>query len=80
MFGFVGMVIGVPLFAVIYFLISKFVFKQLEKNGLENEIESYRADYPDKRVERDQKEVQKHLEKVNRLSKAEAFMKKIKKR
>ena len=80
MFGFVGMVIGVPLFAVIYFLISKFVFKQLEKKGLENEVDSYRAAYPDKRVEREEKEVQKHLGKVNRLSKAEEFIKKIRKR
>ena len=80
LFGFVGMIIGVPLFAVIYLLITKFVFKQLKRKNLDAEIEDYRARYPDKRVERDEKELQKSFEKANRLSKVEDWLKKIKKK
>lgn len=36
-FGFIGMVIGVPLFAVIYDIISKLVMKGLAKKGIEIE-------------------------------------------
>ncbi len=79
MFGFVGMIIGVPTFAVIYFLISKYVFKQLHERDMDFVVEDYRNCYPDKRVERDEKTLQKNLGKAERLLKWENFIKKIKK-
>ncbi len=78
LFGFVGMIIGVPTFAVIYFLISKYVFKKLEERDLNTVVEDYRSRYPDKRIEREEKNVQKNLGKAERLSKWERFVKKIK--
>lgn len=78
MFGFVGMIIGVPLFSVIYYLISKFVFKQLRSKDMEQEITAYRAVYPDKRRERDEKNLQKTLGKAERLKKWERLFKKNK--
>ena len=41
LFGFVGMLIGVPTFAVIYSLISRFACYCLRKKGLPTETESY---------------------------------------
>ena len=79
MFGFVGMIIGVPTFAVIYFLISKYVFKQLREREMDSVVEDYRNRYPDKRVERDEKTLQKNLGKAERLLKWENFIKKMKK-
>lgn len=78
-FGFVGMIIGVPLFSVIYFLISKYVFKMLRGKDMEAEIDDYRSRYPDKRAERDKKTVQKKLGKAERLLKWEKLLQKIKK-
>ena len=79
MFGFVGMIIGVPTFAVVYYLISKFVFKKLHEKEMDDEIEDYRSKYPDKRKERDEKTVQKNLGKAERLNKWGAFVAKLKK-
>lgn len=79
MFGFVGMIIGVPTFAVIYYLISKYVFKQLHERDMDFVVEDYRNSYPDKRVERDEKTFQKNLGKAERLLKWENFIKKMKK-
>lgn len=79
MFGFVGMIIGVPTFAVIYFLISKYVFKKLREKEMDTVIEDYRLRYPDKRVERDEKTIQKKRGKAERLLKWEKFVKKMKK-
>lgn len=79
LFGFVGMIIGVPLFSVIYFLISKYVFKMLRHKDMEAEIDDYRSRYPDKRVERDKKTLQKKLGKAERLHKWEKLISKIKK-
>ncbi len=79
MFGFVGMIIGVPTFAVIYYLISKYVFKKLHEKEMDDEIEDYRAKYPDRRKERDEKTVQKNLGKAERLNKWGAFVAKLKK-
>lgn len=76
LFGFVGMIIGVPLFSVIYFVISKYVFKQLRGKNMEVEIDDYRAIYPDKRIERDEKNLQKSLGKAERLRKWENLFKK----
>ena len=39
MWGFIGMVIGVPLFAVIYDVIGKLVYFGLKRNGREDMIE-----------------------------------------
>ena len=79
MFGFVGMIIGVPTFAVIYYLISKYVFKQLHEREMDSVVEDYRSRYPDKRIERDEKNLQKNLGKAERLLKWEEFIKKMKK-
>lgn len=78
LFGFVGMIIGVPTFAVIYFLISKFVFRKLQERGLSKEAEDYREKYPDKRIEREQKSQEKKESKAASLKKWEDFIKKVK--
>ena len=44
--GFAGMLLGVPIFAVIYHLIKKWVFKRLQINGMENLSEEYEVEYP----------------------------------
>ena len=43
---FAGMLLGVPIFAVIYHLIKKWVFKRLQINGMENLSEEYEVEYP----------------------------------
>ena len=80
LFGFVGMIIGVPTFAVIYYLISKYVFKKLKEREMDTVVEGYRSRYPDKRIEREEKNVQKNLGKAERLGKWEKFINKFKKR
>lgn len=45
--GFAGMIIGVPLFAVIYDLIKKMVKKGLKRNDSPEAWEKYKAEYPD---------------------------------
>ncbi|MGN1016603.1 MAG: AI-2E family transporter [Faecousia sp.] len=47
LWGLVGMVVCVPLFAVIYDIIKKLVQRGLEKNGMQEAWEQYKADYPD---------------------------------
>ena len=47
LWGLVGMVVCVPLFAVIYDVIKKLVQRGLEKNGMQEALEQYKADYPD---------------------------------
>lgn len=44
LFGFVGMFIGVPTFAVLYSLITRFVNKRLEKKGLSTTLEDYASE------------------------------------
>ena len=78
LFGFVGMIIGVPTFAVIYYLISKYVFKKLKEREMDKVVDDYRFRYPDKRIEREEKNVQKNLGKAERLSKWEKFVEKLK--
>ena len=78
LFGFVGMIIGVPTFAVIYYLISKYVFKKLKEREMDGVVDDYRLRYPDKRVEREEKNIQKNLGKAERLGKWEAFVQKMK--
>jgi len=43
----VGMIVCVPLFAVIYDIIKKLVHRGLEKNGQPELWQQYKADYPD---------------------------------
>ena len=40
--GFVGMVIGVPLFAVIYSLFKDFINEKLKSKGLKTDIKEYK--------------------------------------
>ena len=47
MWGVFGMVIGVPLFAVIYDTAKKLVRRGLDKKGQIEVWEQYKADYPD---------------------------------
>ncbi|MGN0335380.1 MAG: AI-2E family transporter [Lachnospiraceae bacterium] len=72
-FGVMGMIIGVPVFSILYYLFSKYVFRCLEKKGLRKEIDEYREKYPDKREERDRKNKQKEEEKAEKLKKWEEF-------
>lgn len=46
--GFAGMLLGVPVFAVIYHLIKVWVFKRLEINGVKELKEEYERYYPEK--------------------------------
>ena len=78
LFGFVGMIIGVPTFAVMYYLMSKYVFKKLKAKEMEDVVDDYRSRYPDKRIEREEKNVQKNLGKAERLGKWEKFIYKMK--
>ena len=43
-FGVVGMVIGVPLFAIIYMMIKDFINDKLEKKGKSTNTEDYMGD------------------------------------
>lgn len=47
LWGFVGMIIAVPLFAVLYDLAKKFVLRGLKKKGQMELWQQYRAQYPD---------------------------------
>ena len=47
LWGVVGMVVGVPLFAVIYDVVKKLVRQGLNKKGQVEVWEKYKADYPD---------------------------------
>ena len=47
LWGLVGVVVCVPLFAVIYDVIKKLVQRGLEKNGMQEAWAQYKADYPD---------------------------------
>lgn len=46
LWGFAGMLFGVPLFAVIYHGIKKLVFRGLKRNGQKEMAEAYEQDYP----------------------------------
>lgn len=51
-FGVFGMIIGVPLFSVLYDLFRKWIFGSLKKKGMEEEITAYRKQYPQKKQEK----------------------------
>ncbi|MGN0327352.1 MAG: AI-2E family transporter [Lachnospira sp.] len=63
--GFSGMLIGVPLFAVIYHLIKKLVFKGLKRNGQEEMGAEYERDYPRKESESFSENVKNAAEKIH---------------
>ena len=44
LFGFIGMVVGIPVFAVIYTYISRAINRRLEKRGLATETSEYKID------------------------------------
>lgn len=46
-FGFVGMIIGVPVFAVIYDIIKKLIHRGLNRRNQLKRLEAYNAEYPD---------------------------------
>lgn len=60
LWGFVGMIVGVPLMAVIYDIVKKLIRKGLSRNGQSGLMEAYEADYspqppiPDTPEEEDQ--------------------------
>ena len=51
LWGFAGMLIGVPVFAVIYHIISQLVAKGLHRNGQEEMLVQYERDFPPKQPE-----------------------------
>ena len=44
LFGFIGMVIGIPIFAVIYYYISRQLNRKLERKGFSTDLNDYRID------------------------------------
>jgi predicted PurR-regulated permease PerM len=52
LWGFAGMLLGVPVFAVIYHIISSLVTKGLKRNGQEEMLEEYARDFPAKQEEK----------------------------
>ena len=44
LFGFIGMVIGIPMFAVIYAYVSRAINNRLEKRGLATDLAEYKVD------------------------------------
>lgn len=54
LFGSIGMIIGIPIFAVIYAYVSRLINKKLEKRGFSTDIADYRID--SYRVRREKKE------------------------
>lgn len=47
LFGFIGMIVGVPVFAVIYDVVKKLIHKGLKYRGKESLIEEYRTVFPE---------------------------------
>lgn len=47
LFGFIGMIVGVPVFAVIYDVVKKLIHKGLKYRGKEGLIAEYKKAYPD---------------------------------
>ncbi len=54
--GFAGMLIGVPLFAVIYHGIKRAVYIKLKQKNMEEMIDEYEAEFPNKSEEEGQEE------------------------
>lgn len=62
--GIAGMLIGVPLFAVIYHCIRNFVFRGLKKKGKGEMVDNYLKDFPKKNQESQKEEVRAASENV----------------
>ena len=52
LFGFIGMVIGIPVFAVLYYYIGRFINRKLERKGFSSDLNDYRTDPYRSRPER----------------------------
>ena len=70
--GFAGMLIGVPLFAVIYHLITNAVFAGLDKRGQREMEYEYRDEYPDKDTIKQAKIDEKEARRQERAMKKQA--------
>ena len=70
--GFAGMLIGVPLFAVIYHLITNAVFAGLDKRGQKEMEYEYRDEYPDKDTIKQAKIDEKEARRQERAMKKQA--------
>lgn len=75
--GFAGMLIGVPLFAVIYHLITNLVFSGLEKRGQTDMANEYRDDYPDKDTIKQEKKEARQVKRAEKLIKKESKQKEM---
>lgn len=64
LFGFVGMVVGIPIFAVIYAYVSRAVNRRLEKRGYSTSLSDYRVD--SYRVKKNKKDGKKSILKKRR--------------
>ncbi|MBQ7801221.1 MAG: AI-2E family transporter [Oscillospiraceae bacterium] len=51
LWGLVGMIIAVPLFAVIYDILKKLVLRGLRRNGCTELMDEYKTEYPDSQTE-----------------------------
>ena len=69
---FAGMLIGVPLFAVIYHLITNAVFAGLDKRGQKEMEYEYRDEYPDKDTIKQAKIDEKEARRQERAMKKQA--------
>lgn len=64
LFGFAGMLLGVPVFAIIYYYFSKFIYKRLSKKGLD----THTFDYEDfSNYDIDKEELRDKVEKKPRV-------------
>ena len=60
-FGFIGMIIGVPVFAVIYDVVKKLVRWGLRRRGKAALVSEYRSAYPEEEEERKKTVRRSHL-------------------
>jgi predicted PurR-regulated permease PerM len=65
LWGFTGMLLGVPVFAIIYHAIKKLVFKGLKRRGQQKMAEDYIKDYPDKQQDGLKEDVLNAAEKLH---------------
>ena len=70
MFGVVGMLIGVPVFAMIYRIVTRYMDRHLRKKGLPTEAYEYREIagpmFPDRKTRRKLKKKEKNAKKVGK--------------
>lgn len=63
LFGFIGMVIGIPVFAVIYYYVSRLVNSRLAKKGFSTDLSDYRVDPYRKQPEKIKKKIMERFQK-----------------